>query len=69
MARASYIYIVVEDDYDGDIVQCAFTVKHECKTWLGRNPRGKLARSVLRTPDGRVGIGTDRWTEEDFLAA
>lgn len=67
MARASYIYIAVEVDYDGDRILAAFTVKHECKTWLQNNPRKHLTRSVVRVPDGRVGLGEDRWAEEVFL--
>lgn len=34
MARATYIYIVTE----GNRPVAAFTVKHELKTWLERNP-------------------------------
>lgn len=67
MARASYVYIPVEVDYDGDRILAAFTVKHECVSWLNAHPRTGLARQVVRVPDGRTGLGEDRWDEEDFI--
>lgn len=68
MARSSYVYLVVETNYDGDDVQAAFTVKHECKTWMERNPRRGLSREVIRLTDGRSSSVIDRQFEEAFLA-
>lgn len=34
MARSSYVYVVMENS----ILRAGFTVKHEMKTWLERNP-------------------------------
>lgn len=68
MARSSYIYIPVVPDYDGDRIEAAFTVKHECQTWLERNPSPDRAREVLRVPDGlwRTSDAV-RVSEEEFL--
>lgn len=42
MARSQYIYVVTEvHDYGvgyGSEVLATFTVKHECATWLKKNP-------------------------------
>lgn len=68
MARSSYVYIPVEVDYDGDRILAAFTVKHECQTWLRRNPATGLTRDVVRVPDGHKGLDAYRWHEEAFLS-
>lgn len=71
MARSNYVYVAAEANYDGDNVVAAFTVKHECKTWLQRNAAEK-ARIVTRFPDGG-GYNSDRpavtMSEEEFLAS
>lgn len=36
MARSSYVYVVMKNGVGLPIA--GFTVKHELKTWLGRNP-------------------------------
>jgi hypothetical protein len=66
MARSARIYVVVIPNYDGDDIQAAFTVKHECKTFLERNPSHQ-ARSVLRLPDGGRAGGEVLLTEEEFM--
>ena len=58
MARASYIYIVCNADARDFEIQAAFTVKHECGTWIERKVAdGTLVPHetdwhVVRVPDG-----------------
>lgn len=52
MARSSYIYVVI-DNFEGIIA--GFTVKHEMKTWVERNPGDY---TFMRLPDGGVGPGS-----------
>lgn len=68
MARSSYIYIVME----GNSLRAAFTVKHECQTWLERNPAPKQTAStrwVRRMYDGGGDpvAGKRYLTEQEFL--
>jgi hypothetical protein len=71
MARSTYIYIVVEVDYEGDNILAAFTVKHECQTWIERNPRDKLTRDVIRMYDGGSPSPDfqTRWAEGEFMSS
>lgn len=52
MARASYVYVVL----DGAGVCAAFTVKHELVTWLGKQANPDLR--LLRCPDDP---GSGQW--------
>lgn len=71
MARANAIWIVVEPDYDGDHILAAFTVKHECVSYLFRSKHtysGRL-RQIYKLSDGAHGPTADMGTETDFLRA
>jgi hypothetical protein len=69
MARASNIYLVVWQDYDGVDVLAAFTVKHEMVTWLRKQaPKDLVGCDILRMPDGRDEEGT-RIRIKDLLSA
>lgn len=63
MARASYVYLV--STY-GD-ANAAFTVKHECVTWLSRRfPNRWAPLRVFRVPDGGAPISPIDVTEDFY---
>lgn len=54
MARSSYIYMV--ENPESGAVLAAFTVKHECVSWLKYQRRHHYPLdvwTVMRVPDGR----------------
>ena len=55
MARASYIYAVLEADSRVWPLVAAFTVKHELCSWYERHEHfgGGVDWHVVRVPDGR----------------
>lgn len=72
MARASYIWVVYEPDYEGDRLIAAFTVEHECVSYLHRSKHtwdGRV-RYVYRMPDGLpTPRPEDLGSETDFLSS
>jgi len=51
MARSTYIYVVLDEDYDSVMVPvAAFTVKHEMLAWLKKHP--VVGYEVMRFSDG-----------------
>ncbi len=59
MARSSYIYLVTHPNAAGlgYVVKAAFTVKHECQSWLEDCPdRQKRSYVVLRYADSPYGV-------------
>ncbi|API58558.1 hypothetical protein BSL82_03885 [Tardibacter chloracetimidivorans] len=72
MARASAIWIVVEPDYDGDDIVAAFTVKHECVSYLHRSKHtwtGRV-RHVMKLADGQPDASVEDFgSETAFLKA
>lgn len=39
MARSQYIYVILEENrFEYKEVAATFTVKHECLTWMKKNP-------------------------------
>jgi hypothetical protein len=69
MARASNIYLVVWNDYDGVCPRAAFTVKHEMVSWLRRQSNTSLRGcSVMRMPDNSDGEGAT-FSIEELLGA
>lgn len=52
MARSTNIFIV--ENPEAGAVLAAFTVKHECKTWLARVEKNHFIKgwTVMRVPDG-----------------
>ena len=69
MARSTYIYIV--ENIEAGAVLAAFTVKHECVSWLRRQDKEYDLRRwiVMRVPDGQGFEHRDvpRWSAEGFL--
>ena len=53
MARSNYVYVVLENAYEGDDVIAGFTVKHELISWLRRHPEVTCGSwQVIRLRDG-----------------
>lgn len=65
MSRSRYIWVVIADEDEGDDPIAAFTVKHEVRAWLDREPRGLVG--VCRITDNGVFHHERVWLNPDTL--
>lgn len=62
MARSKYVYIVQNKSEDGGYARAAFTVKHECVSYLEKaRATGEPLSwwTVVRMPDGKETAGDE----------